>query len=352
VVAQGGGEELVPAWAAAPLAPAELLALAGEGVRSEHTRRAYRAGFRALAAFLGVDDEGAAIAALLAAGNRGAQALVVRFRQDLLRQGLAPATVNLRLAAVKSAVRLARLSGTTDWDLAVPAVRQSGPGRETRGPAVADVRRLLAAAASQDSEGKAARDGALLRLLYDLGLRRSEVVGLDRSDVDLRGGGGTLFVSRKGGGGARVVLELPAETAAALAAWLAFRGEGPGALFVELSRGGGRARLAANGLYYVVRRLGEEIGLAVRPHGLRHASITAVLAQAADRGIPLTEVFTATGHARESVRVVIGYYDRGRSRQGELAQLVARTVHNVAPPLATPDDVNRKENRGGGTTHP
>ena len=56
-------------------------------MRSEHTRRAYRAGFRALATFLGLADEGAAIAALLAAGNRGAQALVVRFRQDLLGQG-------------------------------------------------------------------------------------------------------------------------------------------------------------------------------------------------------------------------------------------------------------------------
>lgn len=48
------------------------------------TRRAYPDDFRALAEFPGVADERAAVAALLAAGNRGAQALVVCFRQDLL----------------------------------------------------------------------------------------------------------------------------------------------------------------------------------------------------------------------------------------------------------------------------
>ena len=40
-----------------------------------------------------------------------------------------------------------------------------------------------------------------------------------------------------------------------------------------------------------------------------------------------------------SVRVVLGYYDRGRSRQGELAQLVAHTVRPLAPlrPRPAPD---------------
>jgi integrase/recombinase XerC len=322
--AAGGGEELVAVWAAAPLAAAEILALAGEGVRSEHTRRAYTAGFRALAAFLGVPDERAALNTLLAAGSRGAQALVLRFRQSLVARELAPATINLRLAALASAVRLARLSGTVDWDLLLPRVRHSGARRESRGPEVADVRRLLAAAAAQENEEKAVRDVALLHLLYDLGLRRSEVVGLDAGDVDLERQ--TAAVARKGGGGARVLLELPEPTATAIAAWLAVRGAAPGPLFVELSRRGDRGRLAAGGLYFVVRRLGEEVGVRARPHGLRHASITSVLRLAADRGVPLPEVFAATGHAPASVGVVLGYYDRGRSRQGELARAVAATV--------------------------
>jgi len=49
---------LAPGGAAAPLAPAEFLELAGERVQSEHTRRAYRASFKDLVAFLEVPDEG------------------------------------------------------------------------------------------------------------------------------------------------------------------------------------------------------------------------------------------------------------------------------------------------------
>jgi integrase/recombinase XerC len=319
--AEGRGE-LAPAWAAAPLQAAELLALAGERVRSEHSRRAYRDGFKALAAFLGVPDEGAALSALLGAGSRGAQVLGVRYRQSLLDKGLAPATINLRLSALRSTVRLARLSGAVEWDLVVPLVQRSGPSRETRGPAVADVRRLLEAAGTQENEDKAARDGALVRILYDLGLRRSEVVGLDLGDVDFKAR--TLDLVRKGG--ARVRLELPEPTAAAIAAGVERRGTRPGPLFVELTRRGERRRLAAGGLYFIVRRLGEDLGLEVRPHGLRHASITSVLTLAADRGLALPEVLTATGHVRASIAVVLGYFDEGRSRQGELARLVAGMV--------------------------
>lgn len=44
------------------------------------------------------------------------------------------------------------------------------------------------------------------------------------------------------------------------------------------------------------------------------------------RGLALPEVLAATGHERASIAVVLGYFDEGRSRQGELARLVAGTV--------------------------
>ena len=42
-------------------------------------------------------------------------------------------------------------------------------------------------AASEKSPAKAARDTATIRLMFDLGLRRGEVVGLDLEDVDHSG---------------------------------------------------------------------------------------------------------------------------------------------------------------------
>ncbi len=171
-------------------------------------------------------------------------------------------------------------------------------------------------------------------LLFNLGLRRAEIVGLDVKDVAGVAGSGrssrgpALAIVRKGG--RLACLELPAETAAALAGWLALRGSQPGALFYELSPAGRRRRLSGAGLYYIVRTLGERLGVKLWPHGLRHASITAVLRVAADRGMPLPEVLLATGHARSSVGVVLGYYDLLANRQGEIARLVAGTLGAVA----------------------
>lgn len=45
----------------------------------------------------------------------------------------------------------------------------------------------------------------------------------------------------------------------------------------------------------------------MRPHGLRHASITSVLTLSADRGLPLPEVLAVTGHAQASIAVVLAW---------------------------------------------
>jgi integrase len=91
----------------------------------------------------------------------------------------------------------------------------------------------------------------------------------------------------------------------------------------------------------VVRRLGDGLGLRVRPHGLRHASITAELLAAAERGVPLPEVLGATGHAPGSLLVAMRYYDLGESRQGELVRAVARG-------LGVGTEVEQRKGKGGG----
>src|SRR5215210_8819466 len=60
------------------------------------------------------------------------------------------------------------------------------PYRDTGGPGRAGFRAMLDAAGAQPGP-KGLRDVALLHLLHDLGLRRSEAVRLDIEDVDLPG---------------------------------------------------------------------------------------------------------------------------------------------------------------------
>ena len=79
----------------------------------------------------------------------------------------------------------------------------------------------------------------------------------------------------------REAMTIPANVKQALSAWLRLRDtDAPDApLFVALdnhSRGTSK-RITGAGIFHIIRRLGDQAGLKVRPHGLRHTAITAAL---------------------------------------------------------------------------
>jgi integrase/recombinase XerC len=180
---------------------------------------------------------------------------------------LAPATVNRRLTAIRSLVKLGRTLGMVGWGLEVEGVR-SEAYRDTKGPGRDGFGKLLARLQGR-TDPKALRDRAALRLLFDLTLRRGEVVRLDVEDLDLQAG--TVAVLGKGRR-EKATLTLPGPTREALRAWLAARGQAPGPLFPSLAPGR-RGRLTGSGLYRVIRGLGAGVGLRVRPHMLRHSAM-------------------------------------------------------------------------------
>jgi integrase/recombinase XerD len=86
-----------------------------------------------------------------------------------------------------------------------------------------------------------ARDAALLGLLYGGGLRRAEAVALDVADYDPTTG---ALAIRHGKGRQQRMVYATNGSSAALVAWLAIRGDAPGALFLPATRHG---RLRADG---------------------------------------------------------------------------------------------------------
>ena len=99
---------------------------------------------------------------------------------------------------------------------------------------------------------KAIRDQALIRVFYDLALRKAEVVGLDIEHFDVSAG--TLFVPRRGCED-RFRLELPKRTVDALAAWIKERGERTGPIFVALDNRARGKRMTVNGVFWVIKRV-------------------------------------------------------------------------------------------------
>ena len=277
--------------------------------RSPATLRAYELDLDDFARFCSAPTTAAA-ALLLARGPGPANEWAHLYRAHLQGRGLAPATTNRRLAALRSLLKLARTLGLVDWALEVPGLR-SEAYRDTRGPGTEGYRRLLA-----QLEGKAdprsVRDRAIVRLLYDLGLRRAEVCRLDLADYDQAGA--ALLVLGKGRL-EKVRLTLPSATSAAIAGWLAVRPAAESAaLFLRVDRPGGD-RLDGSTVYRIVRRLGEKGGVRARPHGLRHSSITRVL-DLSGGNIRAAQRFSR----HKDVRVLERYDDSREDLAGDLAR--------------------------------
>jgi integrase/recombinase XerC len=281
--------------------------------RNERTLRAYRNDLEDFRSFLEAVDVDEAARILLSCGHGEANALVLSYRADMVARKLQAATINRRLSAVRSLVKLARTLGMVPWSIEVENLKAQAY-RDTRGPGRQGFRRLMEEAGSR-TDRKALRDRAVLRLLHDLALRRAEVVALDLEDVDLESG--TVSILGKGRT-QKERLSLPEPTKAALSAWIGARGTEAGPLFRNFDRAGKGERLTGTGLYLVVRDLGRKAGLTVRPHGLRHAGIT----EALDLTNGNTRAVQRYSRHRD-MRILNLYDDNRTDLGGDVARLVA-----------------------------
>jgi site-specific recombinase XerC len=207
---------------------ADLLA-AFFGSLSPNTVEAYRRDLYDFAADLGVADVDTVARRLLGGTHGEANGLALAYRSHMIGAGRSPATINRRLSALRSLNALARTLGLVSWTLEVRNVK-SEAYRYTRGPQLDGVMALLAAAKRQAGT-KAVRHVAMIRLLYDLTLRRGEVVRIDLADVDVAGR--RLWVLGKGRR-EKAPLTLPDATLAAITSWIAARGGAAGPLFTHL----------------------------------------------------------------------------------------------------------------------
>jgi integrase/recombinase XerC len=223
-----------------------------------------------------------------------------RYLASLGTRKLARATIARKAAALRCyfswLVRQGRLGSDPARSLRAP----SGGGRLPRVLSGGEVTSLLDIGAGTAVDR---RDLAVLELLYAAGLRVSELCGLDRSDIDLRGR--TVTVLGKGNKQRRVPVH---DTAvAALRAWLDDGRDDmdgpPEAAFVN-RRG---ARLGPRD---VRRILDRRSASPTHPHALRHTYATHLL----DGGADLRVVQELLGHASLATTQVYTHVSKERLR--------------------------------------
>lgn len=284
------------------------------------TKEAYRQDLRCFESYLAEFSGVTSLQELVSLATPELNFAILKYRDHLIAKNLSPSTINRRFGAIRSLFKLARLLGYSAVEIEIPNMK-SEAYRDTKGPGLPAFKRMINIAADQNNM-KAKRDRAILRLLFDLALRASELVELDLSHVEFE----QKRISIKGKGRTqRQFLSITSTSMEALKDWIAIRGENPGPLFCNLIRDAcKRKRLSRIGLYELIRGLGEEVEVKTRPHGIRHLSISEACKAAQNNGYALEEVMDHSRH--KSVSTLMIYRDRERDTQGAISTLVSNTI--------------------------
>lgn len=298
------GEEFLPALSGdnAPVSPARAYLLSLNSPRSRQT----------MASFLGI------VAGMLGATSLDACSWGSMRRHhvmavtELLRDtGRATATVNTYLSALKGVAKEAWMLKLMDVESFqhIRAVRNLRGSRLPRGRALPPEEvRALFAIFHDDGSSIGIRDAAMLGVILGCGLRRSEAVGLDLSDIVTH----ERALRVLGKGNKERLVYMPAGTWKRLRMWIDdVRGEKEGPLFTRIRRYDTltNSRLTDQAIYYVLQVRQQQAGIAkCAPHDLRRTFATAML----DNGEDLITVKDAMGHA--SVTTTQQYDRRGEAR--------------------------------------
>ena len=205
--------------------------------------------------------------------------------------GYAKTSIARRLASLRSFFKFGQREGWTKTNPAKP-LRNPRKGRSLpHFLSAEDIGRLLSSPPASTTMGL--RDRAILETMYSAGLRVSETVGLNRSDIDFEDG----ILRVRGKGRKERLAPIGSYAAAALQKWLAKARLNPrepagGAAPVVLNKFGRRLTTRS-----VARMLEKYLQLAsldtrTTPHSLRHSFATHLL----DRGADIRSVQELLGH--------------------------------------------------------
>jgi site-specific recombinase XerD len=179
-----------------------------------------------------------------------------------------------------------------------------------------EIMRIFAAVSVTSAQGL--RDTAILQMLYSTGLRVSELVSLNREQVDLKRG---EFMVRGKGRKQRIVF-LTELAIGALKKYLLHREDNFEPLFISAGRGrksqkdileGEKKRLSTRSIQHLVSKYARKAGVIkkVTPHTLRHSFATTLLRNGAD----IRSVQEMLGHASITTTQIYTHITNSRLKE-------------------------------------
>ncbi|MEO1991489.1 MAG: tyrosine recombinase XerC [Pirellulales bacterium] len=215
-----------------------------------------------------------------------------KYAAGLHAAGYTSSTVARKIASIRSFYAFGHREG---WVQTNPAKPLRSPRRSRKLPKFLtsdEIGQLLAAPRSKDAAGF--RDRAILELMYSAGVRVQELVNLNDSDLDIRGG--TIRVQGKGRRERLGIVGSHAQSA--LRNWLSARpkiGDSQGSPVIQpLFTNKFGNRLSVRGVARLLEKHLTTAGLSGKasPHTLRHSFATHLL----DAGADIRSVQELLGH--------------------------------------------------------
>lgn len=208
-------------------------------------------------------------------------ALVAALRAD----GYAPNTSSLYVNAIRGVMNQAWQQSliTQDHLLKIRAVKAGGGTRLSKGRNLRRtlIRELMDVCAA-DPRPQGLRDAAIIAILYGSGMRKSESVNLELSQINVA----ERSLQVMGKGNKELIKFAPAWAFEKLEAWLAFRRahlpegvDDDDFLFNRIRRGNHitRERITKHAIYYIAKQRGKQVGVNIMPHDFRRSFITRVI---------------------------------------------------------------------------
>jgi integrase/recombinase XerD len=233
--------------------------------------------------------------------------------EHLKASGYTSSTVARKVAAIKSFFHFLMAEGVIKEDptysLDSPKVKKRLPKAITPG----EIDRLLHAPADE-SGPKSQRDIALLEMLYASGMRVTELVSLDVSDLELENNDGRVWVRGKRANKEREI-PLTSEVVDTLRTYInngreqLIHDPNESAMFLN-NRG---QRLTRQGLWLIIKHYVEAVGISseVTPHTLRHSFAAHKLSQ----GKSLQDIQKLLGHANISTTQVYAHINQASEEE-------------------------------------
>ena len=239
--------------------------------KTQNTVDSYRRDVRQYAAYL--DEIG------ISSIKNTTQTNVLSYIMLLQKQGRASSTVSRVLASIRSYYLYLLRNGQIDTD---PTLTLSSPKIEKKQPKVLSNRQVeLLLNQPKLSDNKGIRNKAMLELLYATGIRVSELIGLNISDINLSMG----YIRCSNNKGERVI-PIGNKAIDALKLYLdkarndMLRNESEEALF--LNRMG--TRISRQGFWKIIKQyqISSGIDTEITPHLLRHSFAAHLIRNGAD----------------------------------------------------------------------